>query len=248
MDWKQTLAATRKLLSGLKLEEGAKLADVKHGEGDDAKSLADLLGSLETELKAGATSADGNAAAVVKLTNERDSLIVERDALAEKVGAAGDIDKRVSTAESKETKATERAIAAEGKLRDLSIRGAARDALDDAGLAPGQKKTALALLMFDLDGVEVDDAGTVSGLAKRMESVKADHPAVWAKQTNAGPAGDGGGDAGGTGDTGAGSGAADGTGGGESKGDDARAESQLMAALGIKDTSTGAGTGAGAAA
>lgn len=237
MDWKQALAAIRKVLTGLKLTDGT-MADVKHGEGDEAKSIDELLGTLETSLTAGATSADGNAAQVVKLTNERDALKTERDELAGKVASAGDVDARVAAAEGKATKATERAISAEGSLRGLSVKSAARDALDSAGLPPAQKKTALALLMLDVSDVEVDAEGAVSGLKAKLAGLKTEHPHLWTAPKT-GAEGDGGGDAGGTGNAGAGSGASDGKGMAGTGDDNAAFEAQLSAAMGIKPDAGG---------
>ncbi len=233
VDWKEALKLIRANLAKLKLEDGT-LAEVKIGEGDDAKTFDDLLGVLETGLATADTAADGTTADVLKLTKERDALTLERDELQAKVVAAGDVDARVTAAETKERTATERATLAETNLRSSRILGAARDKLDALKIPADQRKTAIALLNMDLEGVEVDDKGKVSGLDKRLGTLKKDHPHVFTPaKEGGGPAGDGGGDAGGTDGTGAGAGASDGS-GGESTSDDARYAAQLETAMGVK--------------
>ena len=237
MDWKDVLKLIRAELAKLSLSEG-KIADLKFGavEGDDDKpgqSFDDLLGVLETGLTDAGTSADGTAASVVKLTKERDALKATNTELKAKVDSAGDVDARVSTAETKATTATERAVKAEGELRSSRILGAARDKLDDLGLPAAQRKTAIALLNMGLDGVEVDDSGKVSGLEARLSKLKTEHPHVFAKPAGGGAQGDGGGDEGGTTATGAGAAGAQGA-TGTTDTDDDRYTEQLEAALGVK--------------
>ena len=237
MDWKEALKAIREALGKLTLADG-KLADVKIGavEGDETKpgqSFDELLVVLETGLQTAGTDADGHAAELVKLRAEVATLQTTTAEQKTKLDAAGDVDARVATAEGKTTKLTERAIKAETALRSSRILTAARDKLDELGLPPEQRKTAVALLNVDLTGVEVDDAGVVSGLDKRIATLKTAHSHVFKiAKGGGGPAGDGGGDAGGTTGAGAGNNAADGSSGGAGDGDD-RYSRQLEAAFGV---------------
>ena len=236
MDWKEAIKAVREGLKGLKLAEGS-IGDLKLGgvEGDADKpgqSIAELLGVLESGLKGADTSADGNAASTLKLTKAHDKAKAENVELKAKLASAGDVDARVASAETKERAATERATLAETSLRSSRILSAARDKLDALGLSASQRKTGLALLNMDLDGVEVDDKGTVSGLEARLATLGAEHPDTFAKRAPAsGAQGDGGGDVGGTGGAGAGTGGADGNAGASDEG--TKYQAQMEAAMGI---------------
>jgi hypothetical protein len=77
--------------------------------------------------------------------------------------------------------------AALAKAKPGLVRSAARDALRDAGLvvptgAKSEAALARAFRLIDLEEVDVDEDGTVSGLEDQVRAVKRDYPELFAKR------------------------------------------------------------------
>lgn len=75
--------------------------------------------------------------------------------------------------------------AALAKAKPGLVRAAARDALRDAGLIVSGKGTASfdrAFRLIDLEEVDVDEDGTVSGVEDQIKQVKRDYPELFAKK------------------------------------------------------------------
>lgn len=77
--------------------------------------------------------------------------------------------------------------AAERKLKPVAVRSAAKAAFLEAGLQGGSDRVAKMTRLLDLDAIEIDDDGEVSGLAEQVAAVKADYPELFTteKQTRA---------------------------------------------------------------
>jgi hypothetical protein len=73
--------------------------------------------------------------------------------------------------------------AAEKKLKPVAVRAAAKAALLEAGYQnPTPERLTRAVKQLDLDSIEIDDDGEVSGLAEQVAAVKADYPELFGSQ------------------------------------------------------------------
>lgn len=80
--------------------------------------------------------------------------------------------------------------AAMAKAKPGLVRAAAKDALQTAGLILPEKGSAdgayqRAIRLFDMDAIEVDDDGEVTGLDDQVKAVKRDFPELFAKRGGA---------------------------------------------------------------
>jgi hypothetical protein len=76
--------------------------------------------------------------------------------------------------------AREAAEAAEKRFKPVAVRSAARAAFLEAGLqGVTPERVAKLVRMLDLDALDIDDAGDVTGLAEQVASVKADYPELF---------------------------------------------------------------------
>lgn len=76
--------------------------------------------------------------------------------------------------------AREAAEAAEKRFKPVAVRSAARAAFLEAGLQGATpERVAKLVRMLDLDALDVDDSGDVTGLADQVASVKADYPELF---------------------------------------------------------------------
>jgi hypothetical protein len=78
--------------------------------------------------------------------------------------------------------------AALAKAKPGLVRSAAKDALKDAGLvvptgAKAESALARAFRLIDLEEVDVDEDGAVSGLEDQVRAVKRDYPELFAKRS-----------------------------------------------------------------
>lgn len=92
--------------------------------------------------------------------------------------------------------------AARAKLKPGLVKSAARDALRTAGLilpekGDGASAYQRAIRLLDMDEIEVDDDGDVSGVEEQVKAVKRDYPELFARRgakavnAGAGSSGDG---------------------------------------------------------
>lgn len=81
-----------------------------------------------------------------------------------------------------EKTAREAQEAAERKLKPVAVRAAAKAAFLEAGLQGGSERVAKMTKLLDLDALEIDDDGEVSGLAEQVATVKADYPELFGTQ------------------------------------------------------------------
>lgn len=77
--------------------------------------------------------------------------------------------------------------AAEKRLKPVAVRAAAKAAFLEAGLQGGSERVTKMTRLLDLDAIEIDDDGEVTGLAEQVSTVKADYPELFTpeKQTRA---------------------------------------------------------------
>lgn len=73
--------------------------------------------------------------------------------------------------------------AAERKLKPVAVRAAAKAALLEAGYQnPTSERLTRAIRQLDLDALEIDDEGEVSGLADQVKAYKDDYPELFGSQ------------------------------------------------------------------
>jgi hypothetical protein len=77
--------------------------------------------------------------------------------------------------------------AAEKRLKPVAVRAAAKAAFLEAGLQGGSDRVTKMAKLLDLDALEIDDDGEVTGLAEQVAAVKEDYPELFTaeKQTRA---------------------------------------------------------------
>lgn len=75
--------------------------------------------------------------------------------------------------------AREAAEAAEKRLKPVAVRAAAKAAFLEAGLQGGSDRVAKMVKLLDLDALEIDDDGEVTGLAEQVAAVKTDYPELF---------------------------------------------------------------------
>jgi len=77
--------------------------------------------------------------------------------------------------------AREQAEAAEKRYKPVAVRAAAKAAFLEAGLQGATPdRVAKLVRMLDLDSLDIDDSGDVSGLADQVASIKKDYPELFA--------------------------------------------------------------------
>lgn len=73
--------------------------------------------------------------------------------------------------------------AAEKRLKPVAVRAAAKAALLEAGYQnPTSERLTRAIRQLDLDALEIDDDGEVSGLADQVKAFKDDYPELFGTQ------------------------------------------------------------------
>ena len=81
------------------------------------------------------------------------------------------------------TASREAAEAAEKKFKPVAVRSAAKSALLEAGLQGATpERVAKLVRMLDIDALEIDDDGEVSGLTDQVAAVKKDYPELFTAQ------------------------------------------------------------------
>jgi minor structural protein GP20 len=75
--------------------------------------------------------------------------------------------------------------AAEKKLKPVAVRAAAKAAFLEAGLQGGSDRVAKMVKLLDLEALEIDDDGEVTGLTEQVAAVKTDYPELFGTQTRA---------------------------------------------------------------
>jgi hypothetical protein len=76
--------------------------------------------------------------------------------------------------------AREAGEAAEKRFKPVAVRAAARAAFLEAGLqGVTTERVAKLVRMLDLDALDIDDAGDVTGLTEQVAAVKADYPELF---------------------------------------------------------------------
>jgi hypothetical protein len=76
--------------------------------------------------------------------------------------------------------AREAAEAAEKRFKPVAVRSSARAAFIEAGLqGVTPERVAKLVRMLDLDALDVDDTGEVTGLAEQVAAVKGDYPELF---------------------------------------------------------------------
>lgn len=78
--------------------------------------------------------------------------------------------------------AREAVEAAEKRLKPVAVRAAAKAAFLEAGLQGGSDRVAKMAKLLDLDALEIDDDGEVTGLADQVAAVKADYPELFSQE------------------------------------------------------------------
>lgn len=77
--------------------------------------------------------------------------------------------------------AREAAEAAEKRFKPVAVRAAAKAAFLEAGLQGSTpERIARVVRMLDLDALDIDDDGDVTGLTEQVRAVKADYPELFA--------------------------------------------------------------------
>jgi hypothetical protein len=72
--------------------------------------------------------------------------------------------------------------AAERRLKPVAVRAAAKAAFLEAGLQGGSDRVAKMVKLLDLDALDIDADGEVSGLTEQITTVKADYPELFGSQ------------------------------------------------------------------
>lgn len=76
--------------------------------------------------------------------------------------------------------AREQAEAAEKKYKPIAVRAAAKAAFLEAGLQGGTPdRVSRVVRMLDLDSIEIDDSGDVTGLVDQVAAIKKDYPELF---------------------------------------------------------------------
>ena len=76
--------------------------------------------------------------------------------------------------------AREQAEAAEKRFKPVAVRSAAKAAFLEAGLQGGTpERIARVVRMLDLDALDIDDDGDVTGLAEQVAAIKKDYPELF---------------------------------------------------------------------
>lgn len=76
--------------------------------------------------------------------------------------------------------AREAADAAEKRFKPVAVRSAAKAAFLEAGLQGSTpERMARVVRMLDLDALDVDDDGDVTGLTEQVKAIKADYPELF---------------------------------------------------------------------
>lgn len=78
--------------------------------------------------------------------------------------------------------AREATEAAERRYKPIAVRSSARAAFLEAGLADARPERVSKLMrMLDMDAIDIDDDGEVTGLDDQVATIKADYPELFAK-------------------------------------------------------------------
>lgn len=79
-----------------------------------------------------------------------------------------------------EKTAQEQAEAAEKRFKPVAVRSAAKAAFLEAGLQGGTpERIARVVRMLDLDALDIDDDGDVTGLSEQVAAIKKDYPELF---------------------------------------------------------------------